>query len=618
MSSSPETPMHTTGAHRAHRDAGRRAEPRPTPRRPPASYEAHLDGLFTYCLSVLCDHDAATAALGEALAQAERRGGRAPAAESDRRAWLYALARWACVRKLGEPGPARHAAQGGRAARAERGDGAGGDPARGSAVPGPRERSGEGPARQAPSGGRPFADTPGRRTPSPDDPERQRRLAELAQLAWPEAAGTSPEQREALELAVRHRLAPHEVAAVLGMGPVATRELLASAACEIERTRAALLVVENGGCPGAARLTGEGGRLLGAALRRELVRHVDDCPRCRRTAERTTTGSWPGTTVTPATLPLLDAPRAALRRAMARAPRARGTGPRYDRKGFPVDPKDTAARRERLRTRAMATTVVATVIAAPLALWATGRGAPSTGEGKGGPSVTAQGTDGAGGRDGGRHGTSYDWQNAGNASPDGHAPGGGQSPDGVSVAVVEPGGPSHGAGGGLTVTAGAARGATVITLTARGDEPVRWSLRTGAPWLRLSAASGTLGPGDSARVLVRVDRRREPRGAWEARIAVAPSGAVVGVSGQGGRRPPGHHPGHGGHPRPHPTPSATTPTSPPDDDPTTDDPTSPPPSDTGSDDPTSQPPSSSAPPGSASGDPTAPGHSGGRHRAGRH
>ena len=43
-------------------------------------------------------------------------------------------------------------------------------------------------------------------------------LAEiLARLAWPEAAGTTPEQREALELAVRHRLAPRAVASDLGL-----------------------------------------------------------------------------------------------------------------------------------------------------------------------------------------------------------------------------------------------------------------------------------------------------------------------------------------------------------------------------------------------------------------
>ncbi len=43
-----------------------------------------------------------------------------------------------------------------------------------------------------------------------------------------------------------------------------------------------------------------------------------------------------------------------------------------------MDPKDRAARRDRLRARAVTTTVVATVVAAPvLALWAAYRGGPA-------------------------------------------------------------------------------------------------------------------------------------------------------------------------------------------------------------------------------------------------
>lgn len=288
-SSSPETSTRTTGAHRAHREARDRAAARTVAQHPSTRYEPYLDGLFTYCLSVLCDHDAATAALADVLVLAERRGQRVPGSPADRRPWLYALARWACLRKLAE---AKQKRQGSHAAGrhgAHRGTG----PEPGPAVP--------------------------------EDVQEQRRR-ELALLAWPEAAGTTPEQREALELAVRHHLAAHEVAAVLGLGLAAARELLASAACEVERTRAALAVVETGTCPGVARLTGDRQLVLGTALRRELVRHVDDCPRCRRTAERAVPGRWPGAAVTPAELPVLPAPRAALHMALAHAP-ARGAAP---------------------------------------------------------------------------------------------------------------------------------------------------------------------------------------------------------------------------------------------------------------------------------------------------
>ncbi|MGW2996408.1 RNA polymerase sigma factor, partial [Streptomyces sp. NPDC001193] len=133
-SSNQESPAQRTGAHRAHgrtppagppeRPEGLGADPAGaegfagpagavrsgSPEReqptapPPFRHEPYLDGLFTYCLSVLCDHDAATDVLADVLAVAERHPGRCPD-EGDRRAWLYALARWACLRRLAEHRP---------------------------------------------------------------------------------------------------------------------------------------------------------------------------------------------------------------------------------------------------------------------------------------------------------------------------------------------------------------------------------------------------------------------------------------------------------------------------------------------------------------------------------
>ncbi|WP_217167189.1 sigma-70 family RNA polymerase sigma factor [Streptomyces sp. AC512_CC834] len=577
MRSSPETTTRTTGAHRAHREARDRTAARTLAQRPPAryaAYDAYLDGLFTYCLSVLCDHDAATAALGDVLALAERRGHRGPGSVADRRAWLYALARWACLRKLAEAKqkrPSTHAA------------------------------------------GRP--DTGGPRTaptaPTTNDEAQQRHRRELALLAWPEAAGTTPEQREALELAVRHHLAPHEVAAVLGMDLANARELLASAACEVERTRAALAVVETGTCAGVARLTGDNRYVLSGALRRELVRHVDDCPRCRRTAERAIPGRWPGTSVTPAELPVLEAPRTALHVALTHTPRARGTAPRFDRRGFPMDPKDRAARRDRLRARAVTTTVVATVVAAPvLALWAAYRGTP-VGEGEGGRSASASEAQDPDGLEGESAGGGYGYENAGNAST-GPGPGTGFGEDGkadVSVEVVSVSGAGEKGAGHLEVTAGHDGDTTLVTLTATGDAPVRWSASTGASWLYLSQSSGTLRPGEALTIRVYVDQLREPSGRWSARVAVSPVGAAVSIEGYGtapGPSHPGPRPGppddtsSPSHPDPDPDPSTSQPPDPtptddpppttsPDPDPTTTEPSptggtggsSPPPSDTG-------------------------------------
>ncbi|MFE7601909.1 hypothetical protein [Streptomyces sp. NPDC057494] len=579
-SSRLDSPARTTGAHRAHRstDEG----PRTLGRRPPARYEAALDGLFTYCLSVLCDHDTATAVLGDVLAVAERHHGRCPSDEDGRTAWLYALARWACLRSLGEQRRKRQGAHTGR------------------------------PAVTAPE------------PPRVSEETAERRRTELALLAWPEAAGTTPEQREALELAVRHGLSHRQVAAVLSLDPLAARELLATAGCEVERTRAALAVVETGSCPTVARLTGDHQVLLSAALRAELVRHVDDCPRCRRAAERGgAAGPWPNATALPSDrLPLVEAPRAAAYMAMLHVPRARAGAPRFAPTGFPMDPKDHVARRDRMRARAVTTTVVAAVVAAPvLALWTSYRGTPTADTaGHGGARISAREADEPVSPDGDRY------ENAGNArtTPEPRFTQGSRAPD-VSVEVVSPGGPTvparpgEPAAGWITVTATGRGDLTLLTLTASGGSPVDWSLWTDAPWLYVSRASGTLRPGEKITVAVRVDHAREPVGSWSARLGVNPSGAVVRIA---GHRPPTDDraitpPPVTTHPTTPPTsPPTTEPTTPPTTPPTTEpttppttppttEPTTPPPTTEPTTEPTTPPPTTEEPPPTTS-DPGTP------------
>ncbi|MGW1468873.1 BACON domain-containing protein [Streptomyces sp. NPDC002308] len=595
-SSRLEPPAHTTGAPRSHR----RAPHLPT-QRPPARYEPYLDGLFTYCLSVLCDHEAATEALGAVLAVAERQDGRCPTGQEERKSWLYALARWMCLRALAEQKRGRQAHRrtprdSGRGAREERGavlanalalaapaedpvetstgapaEASTGAPASGT-VAGTAGAPAEGPA-GTPAGasaGTPAeawapAEAPAeapRATPeeavvppAEETPASEARRRELARLAWPEAAGTTPEQREALELSVRHGLTPRAVASVLGLDPATARELLAAAACEVERTRAALAVAEDGTCTAARRLTGNRQSLLSAPLRRELVRHVDDCPGCRRAAERAgATGPWPGVAVAPAAgLPVVEAPRPSVRVAMVHAQRSRAGSPRFDRTGYPLDPKDHAARRDRLRARVMTTTVVATVVAAPvIALWAAAyRGAPWAGDAHGGASAAATEMDAVGdsagtfadGQDG--YGRPEETSRRGGGGGDGHAEDvrtgvRGDSPDGprapdvtAEVISAEATGGAHHRAGALTVSAWTSGGVTSLRLTASGGAPVVWAARTDARWLRLSHTSGTLAAGRSVTVHVLVDRAREPRHPWRARVVLAPGSQHVRIEGRG-------------------------------------------------------------------------------------
>ncbi|MFI9629967.1 hypothetical protein [Streptomyces sp. NPDC052042] len=651
-SSRLEPPTHTTGAHRLQYRAPH-SSTQPVPQRPPVRYEPHLDGLFTYCLSVLCDHDAATEALGGVLAIAERQEGRCPEGEEERTSWLYALARWMCLRMLAErrQGHRAHQRKAGKASARQ-------EPRRGREVRRETKRAGGPPGKQ-PDGPTGQGARAGRRTspavvataaapealatPFPDPvsdafapggaPAGRERAAkaeraddssavveaggaadsraaaeahrrELAQLAWPEAAGTTPEQREALELLVRHRLAPSAVASVLGLEPATARELLAAAACEVERTRAALAVVESGNCPTVARLTGGHRVLLSATLRRELVRHVDDCPRCRRAAERVgADGPWPGAAVTPATaLPVVPAPRSSAYIAMVHARRNRFGGPRFDRSGFPLHPKDHAARRDRLRARVVTTTVVATVVAAPvIALWTAYRGAPQTGEAADGSSVAATETDLRHELDAPRG----RYENAGNARPR-PLPGsdGGRAAE-LSAEVISSG-RTPGRGGGLTVEARSSGTKTLIRLTASGGSAVDWSARVDVSWLRLSSSSGTLAAGESVTVRVVVDPLTEPPGRWSARVALAPSGSVVAIRGNGTTATSPGSPVRPGRPdRPDPSgpsappqqPSASPEPTPPDDpSPTPTDP-APSPTDQGPTDPGPSPdPSDASPP----------------------
>ncbi|CAM5681601.1 hypothetical protein SHIRM173S_01537 [Streptomyces hirsutus] len=170
----------------------------------------------------------------------------------------------------------------------------------------------------------------------------------------------------------------------------------------------------------------------------------------------------------------------------------------------------------------------------------------------------------------------------------------------MSVEVVGVTGAGHKGAAVLGVTAGHRGDTTLITLTARGAAPVRWSASTGAPWLYLSQSSGTLRPGQSLRIKVYVDQLREPSGPWSARVAVSPTGAVVTIDGHGNASSPSSSgaplPGHSGIPgrpgspgTPHPGPPGTPP-------PSSGDPGGPPPPSPAPDPtPTSPPPSEPAP-----------------------
>ncbi|GLW59200.1 BACON domain-containing protein [Kitasatospora phosalacinea] len=501
------------------------------------AYGACVDGLFTYCLSVLCEHEAATAAVLEVRDLAQRHGDRLddPALL---RAWLYALARHRCLARL---------------------EGAAGED--GAPADGP---------------------------PGPGTVRERRR--ELASLAWPEAAGTDPEQREALELAVRHRLDGAEVAAVLGLSTAAAAALLDAAGAEVGRTRTALLVLGVGSCPELAQLGGVGaeswrGWVLGPALRRELVLHLVECPTCRGTAERVAGQLGHGLAGLPG-LPLLAAPgplrpgRAApsggtafLSGAAAGRRVAQGPAqPRFDQRGFPRHRMPSAPRGTAVRQRVVTTGVLAAVLAAPVvALWSAHRGGGAEEQAAAVSSVRVDPTAAPGQRVPVPEPTAVAglppaervaaMELAGAVAAETSLP----TVQGPAVPVPSPGaaplsspaltpqpGPPPAATASLTVEAGAYGNRTVLTLTNSGDGPLSWHAVLDVDWLRLSRDSGTLAPGQRITVTVTVDEARAPQSRWTAHLALPPSGAVVTLEGGSDHR---------GVPDPDPTPSGSaTPT----------------------------------------------------------
>ncbi|MGW0860558.1 BACON domain-containing protein [Streptomyces sp. NPDC002690] len=76
-------------------------------------------------------------------------------------------------------------------------------------------------------------------------------------------------------------------------------------------------------------------------------------------------------------------------------------------------------------------------------------------------------------------------------------------------------------------------GITSLRLTASRGGPAVWAARTDARWLRLSRSSGTLAAGESVTVHVQVDRSREPRHPWRARVVLAPGSQHVRIEGRG-------------------------------------------------------------------------------------
>lgn len=503
-----------------------------------AAYDAYAEGIYTYCLGTLRDHTAAASALRGTFVLADRHIGRLPDLGM-LKPWLYALARYECLVRLdGRPplaGVAADAAAGGRGRSAAAGSG-------GTNGGGPAPRSAE-------------------------------QRAELAALAWPEAIGLAPAEREALELAIRHGLEPSGLAAVLGWEEDTARGVLLGAGREVDRTRAALE-----GARGAVSCP-EGPGLAAAytepGVRDQLVDHVDECRRCgphvRLAAARLapTAGAAAATSVLPSIAPPPDLRADVLGdlgrgRSAQRPAELSRRATEFDADGFPVFRVGASrARSGRRRMALVAVVVVAIVAAIPATvLWqaahrhdvrdvahdarisaarvTTVEGFPGDREASAGRKLPPTGS-AAAPRPAGSAASATASSGVRSAGPQA-AP----VPLGIDPAAPLPVVPAGPAGAPYEPAAAPVppavdvahdRNRTVITLRNTGTVPVDWTADTTAGWLRLSRTSGTLAPGATDTVTVTVDGTKAPSGHWTANVRIQPGSSQVTIEGATGGEP---------------------------------------------------------------------------------
>jgi RNA polymerase sigma factor (sigma-70 family) len=386
--------------------------------------------------------------------------------------------------------------------------------------------------------------------------------AELRALVREALPGVAPIEQEVLDLQLRHDLAGHEVASVLGVSRNHAHALMSRARGQLETALGALVVARTGrqDCPELdAMLDGWDGRLT-VLLRKRLGRHMDRCAACsRRREEELTPGQLLGVAPLIA-LPLAAGLPAALRDQVMRA--VFGSSPAavahraalgrvpysFGRHGFPQPlhpPQPPWWQQHAAHYGAAAVTAAAAAAGITLAVVPPHH--PGGHRAGGGPAVVAGGTSPAAGgslRPATRRPGAASLPRANVAAtvspsitPSGRAP----APGAVAPRTSPPpSAPGPGAGPG-TASATAAGTLTVspatldltppedgtITLTAAGG-PVSWSVSE-PPGLEkkvtIAPMSGTLADGQTATLTVTAAGPGKPR----VHLTFTPGGTVVTV-----------------------------------------------------------------------------------------
>ncbi|SEG56766.1 RNA polymerase sigma factor, sigma-70 family [Thermomonospora echinospora] len=438
-------------------------------------FDAYAARLYDYCHALLRDQDAASAALHDTLLAACAHAG--GLTEPERlRAWLYALVRNECLRRL-------HAS-----------DAHGNPPPPGMVVD---PYTGESrPPRQAPEVQDAFL----------DESDRARRM-ELRRLVHGALSGLGGRRREALDLLLRHALSSDEVAGVLGLNESEAAELAVEARGRLDEALLVSIIAQARRCPEVSALMEGQQWPPEPAVAREVGRHLDDgCPVCAEQRERrVATGRL--LQVLPVALLPADLRGAVLDSATApeyaetRAAIAEQAEP-FDEWGWPVPvgrsayrPTRGAGGRQGPRLLpAVAAAVLVVLVVGAAFLWLPGGSGTPAASGSS-AKVTASGDDPSPSTtqespspdDSPSPTVSVPTVTPSSARPD--------SPSPTRSASRSPSAPGTLAVGGCSIPAGAS--SCTITVSARGG-PVRWSVvgRSGV----VAVGGGILSTGRSATV----------------------------------------------------------------------------------------------------------------------
>ncbi len=204
----------------------------------PKIYDAYAPRLFDYCHVLLRDEEAAGLALRAALLGVREHIGGLPDVRPFR-GRLYAVTRGECMRRLADEG--------------------------------------------ASSPGRPAA----AEADGPETDEETRRLVRTA------LGMLDGRQREALDLAFRHELDPHDLAEVLSAPPYEVSTRVAQARTDLDEVFTVVNVAANGrDCPAVAAFAGLAGVPLAPEIYDDLIHHIADCPACRTRGAPTADTAW--------------------------------------------------------------------------------------------------------------------------------------------------------------------------------------------------------------------------------------------------------------------------------------------------------------------------------------